>query len=201
MYSPYINTILNSTVSLQPRQMDNNIYKHLKDNLIKKVEGKCYREYGFIKKIFKIEEFSDGLIVPENPLSNAIFDVKFHCRICYPLKNKEIICKIEKMNSKLINCSNGPITCIIELVKNDLIAIDTKTGKTMFKEGNNMIELKPNLFIKVKLTGVIFNDRDIIIQSLGSITGIATEKDIENYYGEEYKDEEDKIVEFSEYKN
>lgn len=203
MYSPYINTILSTSVSLKPRQMDNYIYKHLKDNLIKKVEGRCYREYGYIKKVYKIEEYGDGIIVPENPLSNAVFNVKFHCRICYPLKNKEIICKIEKINSKLINCSNGPITCIIELLKlmNTSIISDVKTGKIMYKDNNNILtELKANLFIKVNLTGVIFNDKDSIIMSLGNITGIANEKEIEDFYNEEYKSEDEEILDFNEYK-
>ena len=46
--SPYINTHLHATIGLYPSQFDNDIYKHLKNNLIRKLQGKCYKHYGYI---------------------------------------------------------------------------------------------------------------------------------------------------------
>src|SRR5207302_6611862 len=112
---PYITTVLSTSVMLNPRQLDNSIYINLKKNLIEKIEGKCYKNYGFVTKIYKILEYSEGVIVPENPMAGVLFNVKFTCRLCNPLKNTEIVCKIQKMKGMLINAINGPITVIITM--------------------------------------------------------------------------------------
>ena len=45
--------------------MDNKLYLHIKDNLSNKLVGRCYKNYGFIKKIYKIDEISDDLSLRE----------------------------------------------------------------------------------------------------------------------------------------
>ena len=113
MQSPYINTSLYSIVSLDAAQMNNDIYSNLKSNLIRQLEGKCYREYGYINKIYAITERGHGMILPENPLASATFKVKFNCKLCNPLKGTQIICQIDKVTSFMISLIAGPIKIII----------------------------------------------------------------------------------------
>ncbi len=84
-HGPYIITEMTSSISLEPHQMNNNIYKNLKSNLIKRHEGKCYKDYGFISKIYEIVSYSNGYITPENPKAAARFSIVFTCKLCYPL--------------------------------------------------------------------------------------------------------------------
>src|ERR1700722_13785306 len=98
MLSPYINTKLFTLVTVMPNQMNNDIYSHMKSNLAQRLEGKCYRNFGYISKIYEILEHGDGVIEPENPTAAAAYNVKFTCRLCIPLKDKYIICKVEKTN-------------------------------------------------------------------------------------------------------
>ena len=56
----------------------------------KKVEKKC-NKYGYITKVYKILDMSEGEIIPENFDASVVFNVKFSCRICLPVISKEII--------------------------------------------------------------------------------------------------------------
>ena len=69
--SPYINTTLVCPIMLYPNQMDNKLYLHLKTNLSNKLLGKCYKNYGYISKIYKINEISEGNIEDEDPICSS----------------------------------------------------------------------------------------------------------------------------------
>ena len=206
--SPYVTTLLTSTINLNPRQMNNQIYKNLKDNLIKKVEGKCFKSYGFVSKIYEIKEYNQGLIVAENPLAAASFNIKFSCRLCNPLRNKQIVCKVMKIiNGMFINSQNGPITAIITItrINNELFYKDQKTNKLMAKassggSGDKPFEITPGTYIIVNIENRTFNDMDTIIMAIGELSRLATKEEIENSFKEEYGvDGENKIIDFEEY--
>ena len=95
----YFWTELKGNVTLKPSQMNTEIYTHLKANLIKNLEGKCYKNYGFISKINAITDRSNGVIPPEDPSASAIFNVKFSCKLCNPLKNSFVVGKVHALSS------------------------------------------------------------------------------------------------------
>jgi DNA-directed RNA polymerase subunit E'/Rpb7 len=201
MSGPYITTLLSTTINLNPRQMDNKIYKNLKDNLIKKVEGHCYRNYGFISKVYDIKEYSQGDLIPENPMAAATFAVKFTCKLCNPLKKKQIVCKIMKINNLFINAQNGPITMIITMnrINNEKFYQDTKTGKLMANLGDGKVqEIKPGTYVVTTIESRTFNDMDSIIMAIGELNRLATEKEIDNSFLQEHSNNE-KIVDFNDY--
>jgi hypothetical protein len=51
---------------------------------------KCNRN-GFIDEIYRIIDYSDGFMPPENLNGAAIFEISFHCRLCIPIENSIII--------------------------------------------------------------------------------------------------------------
>lgn len=201
---PYITTIIETQVVLKPNQMNNQIYKNLKDNLTKRLEGKCYRNYGYINKIYEITKYSEGVIIPENPTAAAMFAVKFSCRLCNPLKKKQIICKIQKINNMFINAQNGPITVIITMnsINSNLFYQDVKTNKLMFKQSDGKsVDVSPGKYVKVTIMSKQFNDMDNIIMAMGELNSLVTdEEEIKKSYSEEYGVGSDKkIVNFDKY--
>lgn len=134
MTSPYINTKIYSSVILFPHQMNNKVYINLKQNLERKIVGRCLLNYGFVVKVIEILSYKDGVIEAENTDASALFDVVFSCRLCIPLKNTQIVCQIERVNKLLITAINGPILVI---VTNNRI-----NDKVFFKDNNNNIRYK-----------------------------------------------------------
>lgn len=200
MSGPYITTLLSTTVNLNPRQMDNKIYKNLKDNLIKKVEGKCYRNFGFISKIYDIKEYSEGVLIPENPMAAATFAVKFTCRLCNPLRKKQIVCKVAKINNMFINAQNGPITMIITMnrINNDVFYQEQKTGKLMAKHNGKTTEITPSSYIIATIESRTFNDMDSIIMAIGELNRLATDEEINDSFKQEYNVNND-LTDYNEY--
>ena len=201
--NPYINTILSTNVNLNPRQMDNKIYKYMKDNLIKKVEGKCFDKYGFVSKVYNIQSYKGGYIHAENPNAAATFSVKFSCKLCIPLKGKNIVCKIINIvNETYINSQNGPITVIVNMnnVNNELFFRDQRNNKLMYKEKNGSFsEINTGKYIVVSIQSKTFNNMDVIIMATGTLLRIASDSEIQKTFGEEYKNTENKTISYDDY--
>ena len=194
--SPYINTILSTTLLLYPHQMDNNIYINLKTNAEKKHLHKCYSNFGYIDKIIEITEYKDGVIEAENTQSSARFDIKMLCKLCYPLKNTQIIAQVDMINITLMTARNGPIIIAITSERfNEDIFFKDINGVLRYKKGNKSIAVQPKDFIKVTIQSKKFNDGDERISTIGFIDDLATEEEIQKFYEAEYKD----IVEVVDY--
>lgn len=199
MSSPYINTKLMTMVSLRADQMDNNLYNHLKNNLNKKVLGKCFRNYGYIMKIYEITEYSNGLLVPENLKADAVFDVTFSCKLCHPLVGKSIICKIQEITRLMMSLKNGPINIIVDMkrINQELFSVNSK-GQLIYKGELKPREITKGMFCKIKIISKGFNDGEDFIMSIGYLEDIANDEEIKNSYDFEYKDE-DEIIDIDEY--
>ena len=191
--SPYLNTELYSKVALKPYQMNNDIYINLKSNLKNLVEKKC-NKYGYVTKIFKILEHSNGLIECGDFSASAIYNVKYSARICIPIENTKIICKIRKMNKVLLIVENGPIMCIIKNtdISNEKFSINNKGNILSIK---NNKELKPNDYIIVNIRGKKFMQKDDRILLLGFLEDIAKEEYINKYYEEDLDTNKEEKVE------
>ena len=68
LVSPYKNIKQHTRIKLEPYHMNSDIRNNMKMVLKKKVEKKCNKN-GFIDEVFKILEFSDGIMIPENFIS------------------------------------------------------------------------------------------------------------------------------------
>ena len=182
--SPYINTTLISNVMLNPNQMDNKFYLHLKSNLNNKLVGKCYLNYGFITNIYKLEEISEGIIEMEDPTCSAKVIVKFSCRLCFPPKNKYIICKIDRMNKALISAVNGPIKVIItqDKINKEQFYSDAERNIRIKK---NLENLAPNMIVKILILSSTFGNYDSSILSIGYMHDLATPDEIKLYNEDE----------------
>lgn len=182
MNSPYFNTIMHSVVSLHPSQMNNDIYKHLKNNLIRDWQGKCYKSYGFISKIFKIEHRDGGSMIPEDTTSSASFNITYSCRICRPLKGTTIVCEVIQINKSIILLRNGPINVFIlesqgNINKNNFIYDDTKNVLIAKISESKGIAVVKGTYVKVKVINVRMENKSKSIIVLGTLENIATDKE------------------------
>ena len=194
---PNFNTYLEAKVVITPQQMDNNIYKHMKDNLIRDLEKKCYKNFGFISKIYKIEERTGGTIIQEDPNAAAVYMVKFACELWKPLRNTYIICEVMKINKSLIVLQRGPIIVFLfdyQLYGTNKIAYDERSNVWVAKLSDTKgIKVFEGTFIKILVEDINIEHKATQIIVLGSYDSVVTE--IDNKENNETFIEYDKIKE------
>ena len=185
LHSPYIETSLRCPIMLNPTQMDNKLELYLKANLNNYTKGRCFLNYGYVVKINKIEETSDGRIEEEDSSCSAKFIVKFSCRLCLPAKNREIICKIDRMNKALISGINGPIKAIITPDKINKENFFTDTDRNIRIKSSSAL-LEPEMYIRVLILQSTFSHYDTNIIAISFLQNIATEQEIKMFEKEQY---------------
>lgn len=182
--SPYINTYLYTTVGLHPSQFDNDIYKHLKNNLIRKIQGRCYKNYGYISKIYKIEERQGGEIIAEDPSASALYKVKISCKICKPLKGTIVVCEVKSINKALIYLQNGPINILIfensGAINQDNFTFDDRKNVLIanLKDGQK-IPVEPGTFVEIKVSDTRIEHNSNRILVIGTLENIASKKAVD----------------------
>jgi DNA-directed RNA polymerase subunit E'/Rpb7 len=179
-YSPYTNTQLEIVLELKANQMDNDIYTHMKDNLIDIYEKKCMKSYGFIEKVYSIEELSEGVIEFENMMCSATYKVKFNCKLCMPIIGREIICKVDIMTPQIGIAVNGGIkaTIIPYKINKDVFYTDSNLSIRIKENGKLLIK---GDYVKLLITQVVFADKDTNIIVVSNLQNMATIKEIEMY--------------------
>jgi DNA-directed RNA polymerase subunit E'/Rpb7 len=192
--SPYINTILYTTVAISPDQLNNNLYLNMKENLIKKLEKKCYGKYGYVVYVNKILEYKGGVLNAENFNADAMFDIKFSCKLCSPLKNTFIVCQVETITRAIIRVFNGPILAIItgERYNENKFAYDS-LNNIQYNDDKKYKNLQKNDFVKITLISTKFSDGDERIIAIGFLNDMASTDDIKEYYDKLYKKDMAKI--------
>lgn len=189
MESPYFNCKMFASVGLFPHQFDSNYALHIKNNLIKRLEKKCNKDYGYIVKIFGILELNDGLVHGDNPMAVAMFNVAFSCKLCKPINNSIIVCQIKQITRELMSANNGPIVIFIqpEDINQKNFSIDSN-GNIKYKKNKIDNVLTKNTFVLVKIMQNVFYDSDNAITALGRLEDIANDEQIKMFYEDLYKD-------------
>lgn len=180
---PIVNTVLSVNVSLLPTQMNNDIYYYLKNNIEKKVQGQC-NEFGYVIKVLKIEDYSEGEIEAENFTGSAVYKIRYLASLCVPVEKTQIITKIETINNAILLSSHGPITCVITPDKVNSQLFTNEIGKYYYKKEKDKVELKKGDLIKVTILSKKLYKNDNMI-SLGFLDEMATEGEIDNFYKQE----------------
>jgi hypothetical protein len=186
--TPYKDTILYSKVCIKPHQLNNDLYLNLKNNL-KKNKEKKNNEYGYITKIYKILDFNDGEVIPENFDASVIYNVSFSCRLCKPILNQKIICKIEFINKLFIKSINGPIISVT-LVKSEDISNKfniNNLNEILYKSNNK--KLNPNDYVTIIVKGIKFESKDQKIIITSHLDDIPNEDEIKEYFNEKFDSE------------
>jgi DNA-directed RNA polymerase subunit E'/Rpb7 len=180
LFSPYTNAIFEVPIMLNPNQLDNNLELHLKQNLIDKHVGKCLSNYGYICKIYKILEISNGYIDPEDFSCSAKQTVKFACKICRPLKNQDVILKMTKTRSEINGGVNGPLFGLItpDKINKENFYIDVEKN---IRHSKTLDILSPNMFVKCEILNFEYSDNESIILMIVLLKDIASPDEITDY--------------------
>jgi len=181
---PCVDKILYTKVILNPNQMNNEIYMNLKKNLIEKLECKCVSE-GYIIKIYKIMEYTNGVIDAENFTGAAIFNIKYLAKVCVALKETSIVAKITEYlpNANFALAEFGNIIKII-FTKNER---DLNTRVFTIGSDKSIIhiqtqkKLQINDYVKLQLKTVRYYHNDTNIKCMAYLDEFATKDEIEKY--------------------
>tara|TARA_B110000208_G_scaffold187119_1_gene244674 strand:+ start:3660 stop:4214 length:555 start_codon:yes stop_codon:yes gene_type:complete len=175
---PYFNLELYDTLLLEANQMNNNIYINLKENLKKKILDKCIN-LGYVVEVYNILEYDDGILEPENFEASAKYNIKYNAKICNPIEDTFIVCKIVNINKVLIKAINGPILIII---KSSDINEDNfkKSSKGDITYNNEELKIDDHIIIRVIIKRLNYGDTRIC--TIGFMEDMASKDDIINFY-------------------
>lgn len=187
--NPYIYTVLNVKIGLKPEQMNNKLSMNLKDNLIKKVDKKCYKNYGYVSEVYKLLEIGKGVICAENLTGSSIFNISFSCKLCRVIENCQLICKITQITRALSLAENGPIVVIItnDKINTDVFFFDNN-NYLRYKDKTKTKKIEQGDFVIVSILNKEFYHKDEKIRAIGFLDSIATDKDVDKFYEDSHKD-------------
>lgn len=111
----YINSLLNTKVSIHITEVGTNIKENLEILLNEQFGGKCIEE-GYIKpKSIRIHSYSPGLVANEL----VDFHVMYHCQVSRPVEGQVVDCKVKTVTKAGVHAQcidhdkNVPITVFI----------------------------------------------------------------------------------------
>ena len=171
--------------------MNSDIRNNMKIILKKKVEKKCNKN-GFIDEVYRIMSFSDGQLISENLSGNAIYNIKYHCKICIPIENTIIIGQAKVINQELIVCTNGPIMIFIP---KDNIDINIWENNDGYNHKKTKTKLKIGNYVKVHILNKRINKYDTQIKTIGRLVDIASTDEVQNYFGSVIENENEEATE------
>ena len=179
LVSPYRNIKQYTRISIEPYHMNSDIILNLKLILKKKKEKKCNKN-GFIDEVYKILEYSDGMMPPENLNGCVIYNITYHCKICIPVENTLIIGQIKVINQELIIATNGPIMIFIPKENVDTNYWEIIDG---YKNKINNNKLIIDNYVKIQITDKRINQNDNQIKSIGKLNDFATDEETNKFFG------------------
>ena len=184
--NPYSKIIQYTRISIESYHMNSDIRNNMKTVLKKKVEKKCNKN-GYIDEVYRITEFSDGMLYAENFNGSAIYDIAYHCKICNPIENKIILGQIKVINQELIIAINGPI---IFFIPKEYIDINLWNIYNGFVNNETKYKLVACDYIKILVLKKRINLNDTQIKLMGKLIDIATEEEVTKYFGNKIINEE-----------
>lgn len=188
--SPYYNTYLKTIVSLKPHELNNDIYKNIKNAVIQKHMGKCFMYYGYILKIYKIDigQIKGGIMKPDDFSSSVLFTVSFLCKLCNPIKDSLIVARIVGIHRLMIYAQNGPLNIIINssFINQNVFAFNQNINGFIIKGTKNILEQNSYVLVKVINKVIINNEKNIIV--MGLLHSMATVDDWKQNITNEYAD-------------
>ena len=194
LVSPYINTELFTVVQLHPNQMNQDLYINLITNLKKKVEKKC-NTHGYVTTVYKILAYNSGIIIAEDFMTSCRYNIQYSGRICIPLEESTIICKVKILKKLMITAENGPIITFIK-------ANDFNQQTLKRDQDGNIVVIKTNKkiqiddYVKIIVKQSVFRTGDERIIVIGYLYDIAIDSEVIKFYNENltYTNDEETVL-------
>lgn len=177
--SPFRNIKQYTRISIEPYHMNSDIRNNMKNVLKKKVEKKCNKN-GFVDEVYRIIDYSDGFMPPENLNGVAIYNITYHCKLCIPIENTIVIGQVRVINQELVVAINGPIMFFIPKENVDNNIWDIPDG---FINKNQKKKLVAGDYVKIQVVDKRINQNDSQIKAIGKLFDYATPDEVEKYFG------------------
>lgn len=199
--SPYINTEMFTTLSLPPEALNNDLYQNLKNRLTRKLEGRCFRDYGFIVKIYKILTCKSTIIHPEDPFSSGQFKISFSCRLFVPLERTQLVAQVSKVLELLVVTKNGPMNIFTpnDRINDSVFSLDNNNRLRYRHDDNKLTILKAGDFVRISINSFTFNSGSNNIKAIGFLQRMATDDEVKSYYEDLYTTDEEHHISYEEF--
>jgi DNA-directed RNA polymerase subunit E'/Rpb7 len=200
----FVDKQLHDIVPIKSRQITPDIYIHLKNNLIQKVEKRCSGAY-YVSKVREITKYEDGEMRSEDFSGDVQFKVTYNARICIPTIGSNVVCKIDNLIKLVIMASNGPLTCSIKISETNIdqnVFTIQNADKIISKKTNK--ELAIGDYIKVTITNHKIFPGQEYIAAFAKIYDIATPDEINGFMFKELEADDavlvdnDEVIEMNE---
>lgn len=182
--SPYKNIEQETTIIIEPSQMNSDIRNHMKINLRKKVEKRCNNN-GYIDEVYRITDFSDGIMAPENLSGNVIYKVKYHCKICIPIVDTIIISQVKAIALEFIITNNGPL---LNFIPRPNIDTDIWNVSENYIHKKNQTKLKVGDYVAIQILNKKINDGATEIRTICKLLDYATPEQVDEFMGNAIND-------------
>ena len=179
LVSPYRNIKQYTRISVEPYHMNSDIKNNMKIILKKKVEKKCNKN-GFVDEVYRILEYSDGMMPPENLNGAAVYNITYHCKLCIPVENTVVIGQVRVINQELVVSINGPIMFFIPKENVDTNVWDIPDG---YMNKLKKKKLSSGDYIKIQIVDKRINQNDSQIKAIGKLIDFATSDEVDKYFG------------------
>ena len=180
LVSPYRNIKQYTRILVEPYHMNSDIRNNMKIILKKKVEKKCNKN-GYIDEVYRILEYSDGMMPVENLNGGAIYNITYHCKICIPIENTILIGQVKVINQELVVAVNGPIMIFIPKENVDTNIWDIPEGYIHKKVKEK--KLLSGDYVKIQILDKRINQNDSQIKAMGKLLDVASEEETNTYFG------------------
>lgn len=180
--SLYYITQLETKVSLLPEQIDGNIDQHLISNLKDKLEGKTIDE-GIIIRIDKLIKYDYGIIDKANFMGITVFNVKYECLICSPIKNLEMICILDNIVRGYLICRNGPVIVAVQYNNINMQKFEINGDNIIHIPTKKTIE--KNDYLKVSIININNNLGERQIMAISKLLDMADKHEIKQFEHEQ----------------
>lgn len=180
--SLYYKTQLETKVSLLPEQITGDMDNHLLENLRTKVEKKVI-ENGIVLRVNRLIDYDYGIIDKTNFMGTTVFNVKYECFICSPIKGLELICKVTNIVKGFLMCVNGPIIIAIEFNNIDTQRFQIADNTIANIETSKNIDKGDHLLVSI--ISINHNMGEKKIHTICKLLDMASESDIKKYEHEQ----------------
>ena len=179
LVSPYRNIKQYARISVEPYHMNSDIKNNMKIILKNKVEKKC-NKFGFVDEVYRILEYSDGMMPTENLNGSAIYNIMYHCKLCIPVENTVLIGEVKLINMEVVAAINGPIMFFLPKEHVDATLWEIPEGY-MNKTSNKKLVVGD--YVKIQVLNKRINMNDNNIRAIGKLLDFATPDEVEKYFG------------------
>jgi DNA-directed RNA polymerase subunit E'/Rpb7 len=175
---PFKNLRQYTRICVPPKNLNSDIRNNLKSLLESNLEGRCNKN-GFITKIHRIVDYSDGFLIPETLNGNVMYNITYLCNICIPIENTVIIAQVKIINQELIIATNGPIMIFIPKENVDLNIWNITDG---YINKETKKKLQPFDYVLIEILDKRINVNELQIKAIGKLLNYAAEEDVNIYF-------------------